>query len=631
MSNDIWRLAPSLTLKGITRSVPLTNFAGRNYMAYVDPLLQAQLGIRDNERVLDVGGGATPFSRADVVTEAFLDDDTHRIGQPIRTDKKYVECFAERLPFENREFDVAISRHVFEHAADPEAACREMARVARRGYIEVPSPWSEYFYGYPPHRWLISVEDNVLVFRRRPFIRSPFLNCLRWMEYRDAEFSFRWNLEYRNLITTQYPWEGEIPVRVECDSGFDYDDPAQAAESHLSFAINALRFGGVPPVVLEYEAQAAVRLRPDWALAHNTLGVILWQAKRFEESRKAFSEAERLDPHDEIFRHNARISADSGQRIVKFLPPEPLDNELPPENFDGPVFYSSCSEHDAILANQMGIAQEERVLDITKDDHPFKRANFVFDVSSNVIPYGTPDTPERAEFHVRSSATAFPVPDKAADVIIARGVLEHVRDPLKMCAEIQRVAKRGFVEVPSLCWEYTYGDPGHRWLCELKSGALVFKRKRFAKNPFRNVLAPLLSKVPELRHRYEVTLRNITFIQLPWRQHFECRMEDDRDCPYEYDRPDDAILAHLDFGHNFLMQGAHSLALRQADVVLAIRQDHPDALNMRGLSAWKLGLHTEALEYLRRAVEAAPANQVIAENYRILREKYAEISGRSPQ
>jgi ubiquinone/menaquinone biosynthesis C-methylase UbiE len=627
MRNDIWRLAPSLTLKGITRSVPLTNFAGRNYMAYVDHLLQAQLAIRGDERVLDIGGGATPFSRADVVTEAFIDDDTHRIGQPIRKDRKYVKCFAERLPFEDREFDVAISRHVFEHAVEPEAACREMARVARRGYIETPSLWSEYFYGYPPHRWLISVEDGVLVFRRRPFVRSPFLNCLRWMEYRDADFSFRWNLEFRNLITTQYPWEGEILVRVEAAAGFDYDDADQAAESHLSFVINALRFGGVPPVVLEYEARAAVRLRPECALAHNTLGVILWQAKRFEEGKKAFLEAERLDPHDDVFHHNARISAESGQRIVKFLASEPLDNELPQENFDGPVFYSSRREHETILANQLGISQEDNVLDITRGADPFGRANLVLDVGHEMNPHSKEDAICPGS-HARASAAGLPIPDKAADFVIVRDILEHARDPLAMCSEIQRVAKRGFIEVPSPCWEYVYGDPGHRWLCKLRDGVLLFKRKRFAKNPFRSVLAPLLSKLPELRHRFEITLRNVTFVQMLWNQGFECRVEEDPDCPYDYDRDNDALLAHLDFGYNLLMQGAPSLALPEADAVLAIRPDHADGLNIRGLSAWKLGRRSDAIEYLRRAVEAAPGNRVVAENYRVLRQKYAEISRR---
>ena len=121
MSTDIWNRAPSLTLNGITRDVPLTNFAGRNYMAYVDHLFEEQLGIGSEDRVLDIGGGAVPFSRADVVTEAYISDDSHRIGQSLRPDRKYVESRAEDLPFENGEFDVAVSRHVFEHVADPEA------------------------------------------------------------------------------------------------------------------------------------------------------------------------------------------------------------------------------------------------------------------------------------------------------------------------------------------------------------------------------------------------------------------------------------------------------------------------------------------------------------------------------
>jgi hypothetical protein len=333
------------------------------------------------------------------------------------------------------------------------------------------------------------------------------------MEYVDAEFSFRWNLEYRNLITTQFPWEGEVPFRVESDPGFDYDDPEQAAEAHLSFVINALRFGGVPADVLEYEVLAALRFRPQWALAQNTLGIVLWQAKRHEESLRAFTEANRLEPGEEVYRLNAQMAAGHGERRLKFLPAEPWETGTPQQNFAGPVVSFSGHEHDFMPVDRLEIKETETVLEIVNRGDLFGRADLTADISKDVISHYPDAERRRPKRLVESRATTLAVSDKEMDMALARGALEYLDDPGKMCSEMQRVAKRGFIEVPRSCLEYVLGRPGHRWLCELENGTLVFRRKRFAKIPFRSVIAPLLLKFPELKHRIEVSLRNVAFIQ----------------------------------------------------------------------------------------------------------------------
>jgi tetratricopeptide (TPR) repeat protein len=446
------------------------------------------------------------------------------------------------------------------------------------------------------------------------------------MEYSDADFSFRWNLEYRNLITTQFPWEGEVLFRVESDSGFDYDDPEQAAEAHLSFVINALRFGGVPPSVLEYEALAALRFRPEWALAQNTLGIVLWQAKRYEESRRAFTEALSLEPNDEVFRQNALMPADHGERRLKLLPAEPWEKGTPKRNFAGSVFFSPGHEHDSMLVDQLKIKETETVLEVVNRGGCFERANLTVDIGEDVTSYYHDAGMYRTDHAVKSKATTLPISDKKIDIALACGVLEYLDDPAGMCSEIQRAARRGFIEVPQTNWEYIYGRPGHRWLCELDNGVLVFRRKPFAKIPFRSVIAPLLLKFPELKHRFEVSLRNVTFIQLQWEGSFDYRVEDDPACAFDYGRPGDALLAHMDCGYNLFLQGAPEAALPEAEAALAIESNHADALNMRGAIAWKLGRYKEGLGFVRRAAELAPNNKVIAENYRALRDKYMEIS-----
>jgi hypothetical protein len=69
----------------------------------------------------------------------------------------------------------------------------------------------------------------------------------------------------------------------------------------------------------------------------------------------------------------------------------------------------------------------------------------------------------------------FPLPDKSIDFVICSHTLEDVRDPLWVCSEMVRVAKRGYVEVPSRLAESSRGWESariaglthHRWLIDI--------------------------------------------------------------------------------------------------------------------------------------------------------------------
>src|SRR5438105_3246915 len=123
-----WNKQVPLTYGGFTDTVPLTNFGGHNYPALYEDLMIEALEIRKRDRVLEIGGGDAPFMRADVVTDAFLENSEHRCGRPIAQTVQYVEARAEELPFADKEFDFAYSRMVFEHVEDPAKACAEMQR-----------------------------------------------------------------------------------------------------------------------------------------------------------------------------------------------------------------------------------------------------------------------------------------------------------------------------------------------------------------------------------------------------------------------------------------------------------------------------------------------------------------------
>lgn len=248
---------------------PPSNFFGPLYPTLDHERLVEIFGIKNSDRVLDVGGGDKPFSEADRIVDAELGSSPHRDGRvvPEQADDRYVKADIHSLPFEDKSFHFVFCSHVLEHVTDPEVACREIMRVGKRGYIETPRRWMEFFAGHPSHQWLIDDADGILVFEKRKFIESPYLNCAlhaAWRHKRLEELGLR---QFRNISCVQYYWEDSFEFRVkDRDSrAFDYTNPRHAALSHFFFARNILLMGAPPENGL-YHVERSVDLFPDMDL-----------------------------------------------------------------------------------------------------------------------------------------------------------------------------------------------------------------------------------------------------------------------------------------------------------------------------------------------------------------------------
>ena len=161
----------------------------------------------EGSKVLEVGPGETPFMGA----QTFVD---HRDQPGIEVIKCNV--LEDRLPFEDKVFDFVYCRHVLEDLWNPTLIMREMSRVAKKGYVETPSPIAEgckeveghesRYRGYHHHHWIIWPLDGVLQF-------MPKFPVIEHMKFDEdlvvkllAQGPFLWN--------TYYPWEGEIKYRI---------------------------------------------------------------------------------------------------------------------------------------------------------------------------------------------------------------------------------------------------------------------------------------------------------------------------------------------------------------------------------------------------------------------------------
>jgi len=134
------------------------------------------------DKVLDVGGWACPFNRAQWVLDAepfetrgyyasFGGPSSQGPEEEWFTKATWVQrdiCDRAPWPFANKVFDFAVCSHTLEDVRDPLWICSELVRVAKRGYIEVPSRVFESCLGaersgqagLSHHRWLIDIDGR---------------------------------------------------------------------------------------------------------------------------------------------------------------------------------------------------------------------------------------------------------------------------------------------------------------------------------------------------------------------------------------------------------------------------------------------------------------------------------------
>ena len=135
--------------------------------------------VADDALVLDVGGWGKPFVRADVVIDQMPYETRGLYGfdgtGPERFDAaSWVQrdmCDHEPWPFPDRQFDFAICSQTLEDLRDPVWVCSELIRVAKAGYIEVPSRLEEQSFGvqgpwvgWGHHHWLVDVTPASIEF-----------------------------------------------------------------------------------------------------------------------------------------------------------------------------------------------------------------------------------------------------------------------------------------------------------------------------------------------------------------------------------------------------------------------------------------------------------------------------------
>lgn len=151
------------------------------YSLYQERLFN--FGLSSSDKVLDIGSGHIPFPLATHLADiSFVDDSIGRAGLPFKYlgTRPVYECNIEKLPFKDNEFDFVYCSHVLEHVENPEMACSELMRVAKRGFIETPKRAKDLWLNTAKisnHRWGVEYLNNKLVFHEYAPLEINGVSC----------------------------------------------------------------------------------------------------------------------------------------------------------------------------------------------------------------------------------------------------------------------------------------------------------------------------------------------------------------------------------------------------------------------------------------------------------------------
>ena len=137
---------------------------------------------KPNMSVVDVGGGINSWcTHTTHVVDIFVDPGSKEEFVSLHPDRVMFdfditqrENWSEILKYveENGKFDYSICTHTLEDISNPSLVCEMLPKIAKRGFISVPSKYAEYlrfetwygikgYRGFFHHKWIYSLKDNV--------------------------------------------------------------------------------------------------------------------------------------------------------------------------------------------------------------------------------------------------------------------------------------------------------------------------------------------------------------------------------------------------------------------------------------------------------------------------------------
>ena len=166
----------------------------RTSKKYIDNLLQNNT----TWNILDIGCGYNASKFAKVICDV-QDLSNHY------QDKKFIRLTEKKLPFKDKEFDFVVASHVMEHVEDVNFFIKELERVSKKGYIELPTMLEDnlVFENKKDHLWHMDFDDveNKLLISKKVQYFEPVLTVSTIKKL---------NGVFRSSLVLELIWENTI-------------------------------------------------------------------------------------------------------------------------------------------------------------------------------------------------------------------------------------------------------------------------------------------------------------------------------------------------------------------------------------------------------------------------------------
>ena len=176
--------------------------------------------------------------------------------------------------------------------------------------------------------------------------------------------------------------------------------------------------------------------------------------------------------------------------------------------------------------NDLRIKKSDKVIEIGPGHNPSFRSNMIVEkyIESDYHRCGEVKIYPHQTF-INADGTDLPFRDSEFDYVICNQVLEHVDDPGRFIEEQSRIAKRGYMETPSLIGEMLFPKASHKWVILDIDGKLVLFEKSKMPGNFENNYGELfLNYLPHQSLPYKIlwlTEGNLMINRYEWKDNID--------------------------------------------------------------------------------------------------------------
>jgi SAM-dependent methyltransferase len=162
-------------------------------------------------KILDIGCGYNANKFANEICDV-QDLSSHY------PEKKFTRLIEKKLPFGDKVFDFVIASHVMEHVEDIEFFIKELERISKKGYVELPTMLEDnlVFENKKDHLWHMDFDDvnlKLLISKKIQFL-EPILTVSSIKKL---------NKVFRKSFIIELFWEDKIDYEIDKWKNNDFD------------------------------------------------------------------------------------------------------------------------------------------------------------------------------------------------------------------------------------------------------------------------------------------------------------------------------------------------------------------------------------------------------------------------